>query len=80
MKVVNDFLANKPGITAGDMEAKIEAVLSLLKQKNVRVVTKEDVAILEGVEQEEARKRQTWDFKFTNNDKMLEVIAARKAS
>jgi ferredoxin--NADP+ reductase len=80
MKVVNDFLASQPGITAGDMEAKIEAVLSLLKQKNVRAVTKEDVAILEGVEQEEARKRQTWDFKFTNNDKMLEVITARKAS
>jgi hypothetical protein len=62
------------------MEAKIEAVLGILKKKGVSPVIKEDVAILEGIEQEEARKRQTWDFKFTNDDKMLEVIAARKAA
>ena len=80
MKVVNGFLSTKPGISTGDMEAKIEAVLEMLKKKGVSAVTREDVAILEGVEQEEARKRQTWDFKFTNNDKMLEVIAARKAA
>jgi ferredoxin--NADP+ reductase len=80
MKVVNEFLAAKPGVTAGDMEAKIEAVLGLLKKKSVSAVTKEDIAILEGVEQEEARKRKTWDFKFTNDDKMLEVIATRKGA
>jgi ferredoxin--NADP+ reductase len=80
MKVVNDFLTAKPGITAGDMEAKIEAVLGLLKSKGVSAVNKQEIAILEGVEQEEARKRQTWDFKFTNDNKMLEVIAARKGA
>jgi hypothetical protein len=42
-------------------------------------VTKEDIELLEGAEQEEARARKTWDFKFTNDDKMLEVIQARKA-
>ena len=80
MKVVNEFLAGKQGISAGDMEAKVEGILGMLQKKGVSVVTKEDVAILEGVEQEEARKRQTWDFKFTNDQKMLEVIAARKGA
>lgn len=80
MKVVNAYIAAKDGSSSGEIEAKIEAILERLKQKGASVVTKEDVAILEGVEQEEARKRQTWDFKFTNDQKMLEVIAARKGA
>jgi hypothetical protein len=42
-------------------------------------VTKEDVELLEGAEQEEARARKTWDFKYTSDEKMIEVIKARKA-
>jgi ferredoxin--NADP+ reductase len=80
MKVVNGYIAAKDGCSSGEIEAKIEAILERLKQKGASVVTKEDVAILEGAEQEEAHKRQTWDFKFTNDDKMLEVIAARKGA
>ena len=80
MKVVNAYITAKDGSSSGEIEAKIEAILQRLKQKGASVVTKEDVAILEGVEQEEARKRQTWDFKFTNDQKMLEVIAARKGA
>ena len=80
MKVVNEYITAKNGFSSGEIEAKIEAILERLKQKGASVVTREDVAILEGVEQEEARKRQTWDFKFTNDDKMLEVIAARKGA
>ena len=80
MKVVNEYITAKNGFSSGEIEAKIEAILERLKQKGASIVTKEDVAILEGVEQEEARKRQTWDFKFTNDDKMLEVIAARKGA
>jgi len=43
-------------------------------------VTKEDIELLESAEQEEARALKTWDFKYTSDDKMLEVIAARKAA
>jgi len=57
------------------MEAKIEAIL--LQKKGASVVTREDVELLEEAEHEEARKRQTWDFKFSSDEKMLEVIAAR---
>ena len=80
MKVVNAYLANKSGLSSGEMEAKIEALIDLLNAKGVSVVTKEDIELLEGVEQEEARARKTWDFKYTTDDKMLEVIAARKAA
>ena len=80
MKVVNNFLAAKEGLSAGEMEQKIEALLEALKSKGATVVTKEDIELLEGAEQEEARARKTWDFKYTSDAKMLEVIAARRAA
>jgi len=78
MKVVNEYLASKPGLTGGEMEAKIEGLIGTLKQKGVTVVTKPDIELLEGAEQEAAKARKTWDFKYTSDDKMLEVIAARR--
>lgn len=80
MKVVNEYLRGKEGFTSGEMEAKIEAILEMLHRKGAAVVTKGDVEILETAEQEEARKRNTWDFKFASDDEMLEVIKARKAA
>jgi ferredoxin--NADP+ reductase len=79
MKVVNGYLAGKEGLSAGEMEEKIEGLLGTLKKKGVPVVTREDVELLEGAEQEEARARKTWDFKYISDEKMLEVIAARRA-
>ncbi len=79
MKVVNQYLATKTGLSSGEMEAKVEALIALLNRKGVTVVTKEDVELLESAEQEEARARKTWDFKYDSDEKMLEVIAARRA-
>ncbi|HET9297394.1 MAG TPA: FAD-dependent oxidoreductase [Candidatus Binatia bacterium] len=79
MKVVNEYLSAKEGFAPGEMEAKIEAILDNLKKKRVSVVTKEDIEILESVEHEEARNRNTWDFKFIGDDEMLQVIRERKA-
>jgi ferredoxin--NADP+ reductase len=79
MKVVNGYLAGKEGLSAGEMEEKIEGLLGTLKKKGVPVVTREDVELLEGAEQEEARARKTWDFKYISDEKMLEIIAARRA-
>ena len=79
MKVVNAYLATKEGGSAGEMEAKIEALMEMLKKKGASVVTKADVELLEGAEQEAAKARKTWDFKYTSDEKMLEVIAARRA-
>ena len=62
------------------METKIEALIDLLNRKGATVVTKEDVELLESAEQEEARARKTWDFKYTSDEEMLQVIAARKAA
>jgi hypothetical protein len=52
----------------------------LLNKKGTAIVTKEDVELLESAEQEEARARKTWDFKYTSDEEMLQVIAARKAA
>ncbi|HLN88176.1 MAG TPA: hypothetical protein VK200_16980, partial [Candidatus Limnocylindrales bacterium] len=79
MKVVNAYLASKEGLPAGDMESKIEGLINTLKQKGVTVVTKADIELLEGAEQEAAKARKTWDFKYISDEKMLEVIAARRA-
>ena len=80
MKVVNEYLSSKEGLPSGEMEARIEALIDGLKKKGVSVVTKEDIELLESAEHEEARARKTWDFKYTSDEKMLEVIAARKAA
>ena len=80
MKVVNEYLATKDGLSAGEMEQKIESLVEILSKRGASVVTKEDVELLEGAEQEEARARKTWDFKYTSDEKMLEVIAARKSA
>jgi ferredoxin--NADP+ reductase len=80
MKVVNEYLASKEGLSSGEMEARIEALMEGLCNKGVSVVTKEDIELLESAEQEEARARKTWDFKYISDDKMLEVIAGRKAA
>jgi len=80
MKVVNEYLATKEGLSSGEMEARIEALMDDLKKKGVSLVTKEDIELLESAEHEEARARKTWDFKYTSDEKMLEVIAARKAA
>ena len=80
MKVVNRYLSTKEGFSSGEMEAKIEAVVRMLENKGASVVTKEDVEILESVEQEEARNRKTWEFKFISDDQMLQVINERKAA
>jgi hypothetical protein len=80
MKVVNEYLAGKNGLSAGEMEEKIEGLVDILQKKGASVVTKEDVELLEGAEQEEARARKTWDFKYITDEKMLEVIAAQKAA
>jgi len=77
MKVVNQYLATKEGLTAGEME---EGPVDILEKKGASVVTKEDVELLESAEQEEARARKTWDFKYTTDEKMLEIIAARKTA
>src|SRR4029434_2514339 len=55
MKVVNEYLATKEGPSAGEMEEKIESLVDTLNKKGATVVTKEDVELLEGAEQEEAR-------------------------
>jgi ferredoxin--NADP+ reductase len=80
MKVINEYLASKKGLSSGEMEEKIEALIEMLLKKGASVVTKEDIELLEGAEQEQARARKTWDFKYISDDKMLEVIAARKAA
>jgi hypothetical protein len=79
MRVVNEYLTTKDGLTAREMEEKMEGVVDMLQKKGAAVVTKEDVELLEGAEQEQARARKTWDFKYVSDEKMLEVIAARKA-
>jgi ferredoxin--NADP+ reductase len=79
MKVVNEYLATKEGLSAGQMEQTIEALMDKLKQKGASVVTKPDVDLLEGAEQEAAKARKTWDFKYTSDAKMLEVIVARRS-
>jgi ferredoxin/flavodoxin---NADP+ reductase len=80
MKVVNAYLASKEGFTPEEVEQKLEAVLDKLEENSVSFVTKEDIAALEAVEKEEARKRNTWEYKYASDEEMLEIISAPKAA
>lgn len=80
MKVVNNSLASKEGFPPEVIDQKINLLVSQLKKKGVSFVTKEDIGLLEAVEKEEARKRETWEYKFASDDEMLAVISIQRAA
>jgi ferredoxin--NADP+ reductase len=79
MKVVNAYIALREGFDQVIVEQKIEAVMDKLEEKKVSFVTKADIAVLEAVEKEEAKKRNTWEYKYASDEDMLNVISASKA-
>jgi ferredoxin--NADP+ reductase len=80
MKIVNEYLASKEGFEPQVAQQKIERVLDKLEEKKVSFVTKDDIAVLEAREKEEAKARNTWEYKYSNDDDMLEIIAVPKAA
>jgi ferredoxin/flavodoxin---NADP+ reductase len=80
MKVINRYLASKEGFEPEMAQQKIEAVVDKLEDRKVSFVTKEDVALLEAREKEEAKKRNTWEFKYASDEEMLDIIAAPRAA
>jgi ferredoxin/flavodoxin---NADP+ reductase len=59
-------------------KANTDAVAERVHHLGKPVVNKEDIKRLEAVEVEEARKRGLEEFKFDNNEDMLNVIGLRK--
>jgi len=80
MKVVNEYVAAREGFEPEGIQQKIERVLDKLEEKSVSFVTKEDVAVLDAKEKEEAKARKTWEYKYSSDEDMLEIIAAPKAA
>jgi ferredoxin--NADP+ reductase len=80
MKVINQYLASKEGFEPEVVEQKLEALMDKLEEKKVSFVTKEDLAILEGREKEEAKKHNTWEYKYSSDEEMLDIIAAPRAA
>ena len=80
MKVVNAYLEQRESCSPKEIDEKIAALRNRLDAKGVTFVTREDVALLEAVEKEEARKRGTWEYKFAGDEEMLAVISAQKAA
>ena len=79
MKVINAYLTSQEGFEPEVIERKIEAVLDKLEENKVSYVTKDDVALLEAGEKQEAKKRNTWEHKYATDEEMLEIISAPKA-
>lgn len=78
IKVVNAYLAAKEGFDSAAVEQKIKVVTDKLTASQVSFVTKDDVAVLEAQEREEAKKRNSWEHKYASDDEMLKIIAAAK--
>lgn len=80
MKVVNQELASMEGFEPHIVAQKIDAVMETLNKKNVAFVTKDDIAVLEARERDEAKKRSTWEYKYSSDDEMLDIIAEPRAA
>ena len=80
MKVVNAYVATEEGFEPTVVEQKIEAVMDKLEEKKVAFVTKADIAVLEAVEKAEAKKRNTWEYKYASDEDMLNIISASKSA
>jgi ferredoxin--NADP+ reductase len=68
-KAVLQYLQTKQPI-----EPNMKAVAEKLKSLNKPIVTKDDIRKLEAVEIEEAKKRGVEEFKFDENDDMLQAM------
>ena len=78
MKVVNNYLASKEGFAAAVIDQKIATLVNKLEENKASFVTRQDIELLEAVEKEEAKKRNTWEYKFSSDDEMLKVISAER--
>ena len=77
-KAVLEYLQTLPSLE--NLEVILESFREALFQLGKLVVTKEDIARLEAVEQAEAVKRGLEEFKFSSNQEMLEIIALAQAA
>jgi ferredoxin--NADP+ reductase len=68
-KAVWQYLQTKQPI-----EVNLKTVVEKLKSLNKPIVTKDDVKKLEAIELEEAKKRGMEEFKFDDNDEMLQAM------
>ena len=68
-KAVLQYLQTKQPI-----EPNMKAVAEKLKSLNKPIVTKDDIKKLEAIEIEEAKKRGMEEFKFDDNDDMLQAM------
>ena len=59
-------------------QANVEAIASKLKSLGRPIVLKEDVKKLEAVEAAETQKRGVEEFKFDNNDEMLQAMGLKE--
>ena len=80
MKVVNNYLASKEGFASAVIDQKMATLINKLEENKAFFVTKPDIELLEAVEKEEAKKRSTWEYKFSTDEEMLAVISAKKES
>ena len=73
-KVVWQYLQTKQPV-----EANLDAVTAKLKSLGKPVVLKEDIKKLEALEAAETQKRGVEEFRFDNNDEMLQAMGLKEA-
>ena len=73
-KVIWQYLQTKQPV-----EANLDAVTAKLKSLGKPVVLKEDIKKLEALEAAETQKRGVEEFRFDNNDEMLQAMGLKEA-
>jgi hypothetical protein len=66
--------------TKQPIEPKVEAVAAKLKSLGKPIVLKEDIKRLEALEIAETQKRGVEEFKYDNNDEMLQAMGLKEHS
>jgi ferredoxin--NADP+ reductase len=73
-------LAAMPAPTAEMVATRRQAIQRLVEERCTSLVTREDVQLLEEVEQHLATQAQVADYKFDSNEAMLKAINNRKVA
>ncbi|HET6204762.1 MAG TPA: FAD-dependent oxidoreductase [Planctomycetota bacterium] len=79
-KVVLAYLSRRPGMEADRSAEGAAEVARRLRARFPRSVTKEEVALLEAEEREEAARRRLPFFKWPRNEEMLAAIERRRGA
>ncbi len=76
--IVLQALAPMPDLEAAVLAERRQAIRTLVMQRCAYLITKDEVALLETIEQQIAAKEHLEDYKFASNEAMIQAIDSQR--